>query len=353
MGNFIRYFRRRKLPSQELDELVQQIKDLEEQLKNLLECKIWFYHCLLFGAFILVSGSCGYFWLHYPSLKWKLFSCSSSIFLCALSFLILRFSSNTIFDWLIQRKQRRLRFFTERKVAIIEDVKENEKFKVAKAIIEKYGSQNEVSQWLGSATSSSPSQTTTKPMTENKNSNYQQGTNQKQNNNNNTPQPLPKLYEIRDPRQTVLRNVGTSPNRRVPIRPFVEESRGSLDRILDFVMGESINNRYALICSNCYTHNGMALREEFKTISYCCYRCNFFNTSKTELNKRSHPLNYSNNNPSTSNKSPPIGALNFTGHTDDSTENEEFEEEFGRKCSLAINGNDESEREDMVTARDK
>jgi len=98
----------------------------------------------------------------------------------------------------------------------------------------------------------------------------------------------------------------------------------------------------------------MALREEFKTISYCCYRvssnflnlflllffqCNFFNTSKTELNKRSHPLNYSNNNPSTSNKSPPIGALNFTGHTDDSTENEEFEEEFGRKCSLAINGN--------------
>uniref|UniRef100_A0A915MH93 Endoplasmic reticulum junction formation protein lunapark n=1 Tax=Meloidogyne javanica TaxID=6303 RepID=A0A915MH93_MELJA len=134
-------------------------------------------------------------------------------------------------------------------------------------------------------------------------------------------------------------NVGTSPNRRVPIRPFVEESRGSLDRILDFVMGESINNRYALICSNCYTHNGMALREEFKTISYCCYRCNFFNTSKTELNKRSHPLNYSNNNPSTSNKSPPIGALNFTGHTDDSTENEEFEEEFGRKCSLAINGN--------------
>jgi len=81
-------------------------------------------------------------------------------------------------------------------------------------------------------------------MTENKNSNYKQGTNQKHNNNNNTPQPLPKLYEIRDPRQTVLRNVGTSPNRRVPIRPFVEESRGSLDRILDFVMGESINNRF-------------------------------------------------------------------------------------------------------------
>lgn len=333
MGNVLRYFRRRKLPSQELDELVLQIKDLEEQLKNLSECKIWFYHCLLFGAFILLGGSCGYFWLHYPSLKWKIFSCSLSIFLCTLSFLILRFTSNNIFDWLIQRRQRRLRFFTERKIAIIEDVKENEKFKVAKAIIEKYGSQNEVSLWLGSATSSSPPQTTTKPMTENKhnNSNHHQGANQKQN-NNNTPQTVPKLYEIRDPRQTVVRNVATT-CRRVPIRPFVEESRGGLDRILDFVMGESINNRYALICSNCYTHNGMALREEFKTISYCCY---------------------SNNNPSTSNKSPPIGVLNFTGHTDDSTENEELEEEFGRKCSLAIN-NDESEREDsnMVTARDE
>ena len=31
-------------------------------------------------------------------------------------------------------------------------------------------------------------------------------------------------------------------------------------------MGDGPNNRYALICSQCHSHNGMALKEEFEYI---------------------------------------------------------------------------------------
>lgn len=38
--------------------------------------------------------------------------------------------------------------------------------------------------------------------------------------------------------------------------------------------------RYALICNNCFTHNGMALPGEYERLSYYCYKCNTFNPSK-------------------------------------------------------------------------
>lgn len=42
MGNYLRVFRRRRPPSEELDELVVQIKELEGQLKQLLDSRAWF-----------------------------------------------------------------------------------------------------------------------------------------------------------------------------------------------------------------------------------------------------------------------------------------------------------------------
>ena len=53
--------------------------------------------------------------------------------------------------------------------------------------------------------------------------------------------------------------------------PLVKRlSKGWLDRILDMIAGEEVHpvqNRYALICQNCRTHNGLALKEDFNRIS--------------------------------------------------------------------------------------
>jgi hypothetical protein len=41
MGNYLRIFRRRRPPSEQLDELVLQITELESQLKQLLDSRAW------------------------------------------------------------------------------------------------------------------------------------------------------------------------------------------------------------------------------------------------------------------------------------------------------------------------
>eukprot|EP00126_Sphaerothecum_destruens_P011933 Sdes_comp20970_c0_seq11m19038 len=56
-------------------------------------------------------------------------------------------------------------------------------------------------------------------------------------------------------------------------RPLLDPNRSKMDRVVDFIVGDGPSNRYALICSECHCHNGMALAEEF---------CNFLNPSKKE-----------------------------------------------------------------------
>ncbi|CAH1766940.1 2580_t:CDS:2, partial [Entrophospora sp. SA101] len=41
--------------------------------------------------------------------------------------------------------------------------------------------------------------------------------------------------------------------------------------------------KYALICKNCYTWNGLAFASEFDDIQYYCKNCNHFNTSRRSL----------------------------------------------------------------------
>jgi hypothetical protein len=40
-----------------------------------------------------------------------------------------------------------------------------------------------------------------------------------------------------------------------------------MDRLLEYLVGDGPQNRYALICVNCSSHNGMAMKEEFEYIS--------------------------------------------------------------------------------------
>ena len=54
--------------------------------------------------------------------------------------------------------------------------------------------------------------------------------------------------------------------------------RSALDKVVDFVLGDGPNNRFALICASCYTHNGLVRPEEVATIRYRCVFCNWVNS---------------------------------------------------------------------------
>lgn len=60
-------------------------------------------------------------------------------------------------------------------------------------------------------------------------------------------------------------------------RNVLPRDRSVLDKMVDFLVGDGPSNRYALICKQCFGHNGMALKEEFEYLSFKCYYCSHFN----------------------------------------------------------------------------
>ncbi|KAI9032241.1 hypothetical protein DFJ74DRAFT_327497 [Hyaloraphidium curvatum] len=56
------------------------------------------------------------------------------------------------------------------------------------------------------------------------------------------------------------------------------------DKLFDALIGpaEGPNSKYALICSKCFAHNGLAVAEEFEDIQYYCLRCGHFNSRKKQ-----------------------------------------------------------------------
>jgi len=65
-------------------------------------------------------------------------------------------------------------------------------------------------------------------------------------------------------------------------RPILPRERGYLDKFVEFLVGDGPANRYALICRQCESHNGMALREEFEYIAFRCCYCYYWNPARKQ-----------------------------------------------------------------------
>ncbi|NWH87116.1 LNP protein, partial [Aegithalos caudatus] len=63
-------------------------------------------------------------------------------------------------------------------------------------------------------------------------------------------------------------------------RPILPRERGAVDRVIEYLVGDGPQNRYALICQQCFSHNGMALKEEFEYIAFRCAYCFFLNPAR-------------------------------------------------------------------------
>lgn len=58
--------------------------------------------------------------------------------------------------------------------------------------------------------------------------------------------------------------------------------KGWLDKVLDAVVGESDGpqHKYALICEECFTHNGLALPADYINAKFKCMNCGFLNVKQ-------------------------------------------------------------------------
>lgn len=100
--------------------------------------------------------------------------------------------------------------------------------------------------------------------------------------NGSNPQGNGANYPVGGPHgQSDTRRTDASVRRSSPVQGPVHKSLQ--DRLLDYIIGsehnESVESRYALICSNCYTHNGLAPPgcTDPHTVTYICRQCGYIN----------------------------------------------------------------------------
>jgi hypothetical protein len=184
------------------------------------------------------------------------------------------------FRWVIESNEDRLRELRKEKRKILDKVMETETYKVAKELLERF---DPIS--LKSDKTDSPAKS---PPASNPNLRFR-GTMSPQSgtSNQNTPnrsfvgpsQVSQRLNPGMNPATTqrqVLVNQGVSTPRQF-VRPILSGERSVVDKLVDYVVGDGPNNRYALICCFCHMHNGMALKYEFEFIAFRCCYCNTYN----------------------------------------------------------------------------
>ncbi|XP_041700233.1 endoplasmic reticulum junction formation protein lunapark-A [Coregonus clupeaformis] len=79
---------------------------------------------------------------------------------------------------------------------------------------------------------------------------------------------------------TPVPGVGMHPPGPPLARPVLPRDRGAMDRVIEYFVGDGPQNRYALICQQCLTHNGMALKEEFEYVAFRCAYCYVLNPAR-------------------------------------------------------------------------
>lgn len=90
-----------------------------------------------------------------------------------------------------------------------------------------------------------------------------------------------KNYPLSREKLPVIRQHNLKPIAQTPF-PIFQPNRSSLDKLVEFLVGDGPNNRYAVICKNCFSHNGMLLKEDYEFTSFRCCYCFTLNTAKKQ-----------------------------------------------------------------------
>ncbi|KAL0859160.1 hypothetical protein ABMA27_010986 [Loxostege sticticalis] len=210
-------------------------------------------------------------WLH--SLMY-----ASPLLVLPILVIFLRSGISWYYNWTLNKNRLKLSKMREEKKKILEEVMNTETYKVAKEILDKYGSPEEQSKAL-------------KP--------FQPSLNVP-GNPPSTPSPPPATPGQLRQRQLALQSSTPISNNIVHVnnslavykgprlrsdqlpRPLLDRNRSALDKVVDYLLKDGPSNRMALICSECSSHNGMAMIEEFEYVSYTCAYCGKHNPARKQ-----------------------------------------------------------------------
>lgn len=214
-----------------------------------------------------------------------------------------------------EKYDERLVMLRKDKRTILDTVMETETYKVAKELLEKYDPSSltkdkppQSREWK------MPNQTVLVQRSMLNNSQMAPNTPRPANSGPNTPPNMSQMPLHATPvRQPMLTAANTTihnmtiqhtPNRALPFggtpmnpmnqsirppiqmsslsRPIAPQDRSIVEKMVDYMIGDGPNNRYALICMHCSSHNGMALKEEFEYLAFRCCYCMGFNPARKQ-----------------------------------------------------------------------
>ncbi|XP_034838635.1 endoplasmic reticulum junction formation protein lunapark-B isoform X4 [Maniola hyperantus] len=278
MGLIISRFRRKKSTTDILENLETQIKSIEQdgQYKEATHKRVIGYVMAYSVALYLLFAVLYYFMYAGRSQNW-LHSVlhASPLLILPVLVIFLRSAISWYYNWSLNKNRAKLRKMREEKKKILEDVMNTETYKVAKEILDKYGSPDEQSMAI-------------KPL----------APRTVQGNSSSSTGPPPQLRQ-----RLAIQNSSTplsSNNMIVPVnsavtvykgprltsahlpRPLPDRNRSALDKVVDYLLKDGPNHRMALICSACHAHNGMAMAEEFDFVSYICAYCGHMNAARKQ-----------------------------------------------------------------------
>ncbi|XP_035657620.1 endoplasmic reticulum junction formation protein lunapark-B-like isoform X4 [Branchiostoma floridae] len=293
MGAVLARFKKKQTTVEVLEGLDKEIQSLEQFKRHNEELQRRYVGGLLIYSIVLyIAAAVMFYFLFFPE-GWEERVLRS---LPLLMFPLLIWTVKKLLHWYfvrrITKKESQLEDLREKKKGILEDVMEHETYKAAKEILERFG----------------PSKEEATPETPPGSPRRQPGP--------PVPTPLPPGQELRQrrtpapPAQPNIPRLAVAPTRvetppqgtpapprppgnlvpatpsigRPPgpplARPILPRERTVFDRVVDYLVGEGPSSRFALICQQCHSHNGMALQEEFEFITFRCAYCYTLNPAR-------------------------------------------------------------------------
>ncbi|XP_066178859.1 endoplasmic reticulum junction formation protein lunapark isoform X2 [Sylvia atricapilla] len=309
MGALISRWRAKPSTVEVLEKIDKDIKRLEEfREKNQRLQKLWVGRLLLYSSVLyLITCLIVYLWCLPDEWTARLtmtlpFFAFPLIIWCIRTLLIFFFSKRT------ERNNDALEDLKSQKKKILEEVMEKETYKNAKLILERFDPESSAKETelpsAGTSATPRPGQEIRQRTAAQRNASTPPPATPKQgspksplpaspNVQRETPalSGLPERAAVPSLQSSVLPRRPGSPATSVPgmglhppgpplARPVLPRERGVVDRVIEYLVGDGPQNRYALICQQCFSHNGMALKEEFEYIAFRCAYCFFLNPAR-------------------------------------------------------------------------
>ncbi|XP_073726820.1 endoplasmic reticulum junction formation protein lunapark-B isoform X1 [Misgurnus anguillicaudatus] len=304
MGAIISRWKSKASTVEILESLDKDIKNLEEfRTKNQRLLKLWVGRLLFYSsALYLITCLCVYY-LYFPE-QWgaRIITALPLIFFPVLVWL-LRKLLIFLFSKRTERNNEKLEDLKTQKRKILEDVMETETYKNAKLILERFDPESK-KKAEAEATPVRPLMTP-RPGQDLRQRHVAMATpgpvlmtpggtplrtapGGPPENGGAASMTTPAGASLADTPQQMMRrspySPGPGPGMRPPgpplCRPILPRERSSVDRIIEYLVGDGPQNRYALVCQQCFSHNGMALKEEYEYIAFRCAYCYFLNPAR-------------------------------------------------------------------------